>query len=304
MPPEAHPPLESLPLGVRATVPGAGSMFYRYLPGPVATPDPPTVVLLHGWTSTADVTWHGVYGPLSRHYRVVAPDMRGHGLGPRGRRRARLADAAADVVGLMEALDLGPALLVGYSMGGVVAQIVARNRPELLSGLVVCASASSVCEPHTGWFASAALRVASLLSSAVPDGPLNVLISAVMRLAFGDSEFERWARSRTARHRWSEVLSLGADLVRFDSRPWVADLAVSSSVVVTAADRLVAPHRQHLLATSLDAPAVCVDGDHSICLARSTVFADALVRACRSVLRHRDGLPAPASEAAHLSATA
>lgn len=270
--------LQGLPGRVRR----AGATSYRFVPGPAGAP---TVVLLHGWTSTADVTWHGVYGPLSRHFSIIAPDLRGHGVGPRGGSRSRLTDVATDVVGLLQALDPGPVVLVGYSMGGAAAQIVARQRQDLLLGMVVCASASPLCSSRSARLGSALLRVASRLGAAVPDPPLRLLASAVMRILFGDTDFERWVRARTSCHSWSEVLSLGADVVSFDSRGWIGELDVPSAVVVTTADRFVSPRRQHLLATSLDAPAVCVDGDHSICLARPVEFAEALRRACHSVVQ-------------------
>ena|SRR5579875_3899197 len=270
-----------LPPGYHAELGDAGSVFYRYAQGPTGAP---TVVLLHGWTSTADVTWHGVFNLLSRHYSVIAPDLRGHGHGPSGSKGSRLPHVASDVAGLIDALGIGPVILVGYSMGGAAAQIVARERPDLLLGMVICASASPVCSSRAGRLGSALLRAGSMLARPIPDLPLSLFASAVMRVLFGNSEFERWVRSRTARNIWSEVLSLGADMVSFDSRDWIGALRVPSAVVVTTADRFVSPHRQHLLATSLDAPALCVDGDHSICLAHPVVFGEALLQACDSVI--------------------
>lgn len=261
--------------------------YYRLAPGPDGAP---TVVLLHGWTSTADVTWHGIYEPLTRHFSVVAPDLRGHGCGPRGAGRHPLTDmpalddVASDVIALIDALGAGRVILVGYSMGGAAAQIVARRRPDLLSGMVLCASASPVCDSRTTRFGSALLRLGARLAAVVPATAMRLLAAAVMRLMFGDSEFERWVRARTSRNRWSAVLSLGADLLSFDSRRWIGRLDIPSAVVVTTADRFVSPRRQHLMATSLHAPALCVDGDHSVCLARPVEFAEALIQACRSVL--------------------
>ena len=40
-------------------------------------------MLLHGWSATADLNWHPSFGPLSRHFRVLAIDQRGHGRGLR-----------------------------------------------------------------------------------------------------------------------------------------------------------------------------------------------------------------------------
>ncbi|MFM7427598.1 MAG: alpha/beta fold hydrolase, partial [Elainella sp.] len=43
----------------------------------------PTVILLHGWTATADLNWFTCFEPLGEHFRVLAPDHRGHGRGLR-----------------------------------------------------------------------------------------------------------------------------------------------------------------------------------------------------------------------------
>ena len=88
-------------------------------------------MLLHGWIASGGLNWFNAFGPLSQRYSVIAPDMRGHGRGIRVRRRFRLADCADDVAALLEHLDTGPAIVVGYSMGGPVAQLLWRRHPEL-----------------------------------------------------------------------------------------------------------------------------------------------------------------------------
>lgn len=254
--------------------------LYRSFPGP---PGAATVVLLHGWTSTADVTWHGVYAPLSRHFPVIAPDLRGHGGGPRGGAGAGLADVASDVIDLMQSLNCGPAILVGYSLGGVVAQIVARARPDLLHGVVLCASACRVCDPRTGRVGSAVLKAGAALTRLVPEWPVRRLAAGVMRAMFGNSQHERWTRARTSVHRWSDVLSIGADLMSFDSGDWIEELTVPAAVVITSSDRFVSPADQRSLSESIAAVELSVDGDHSACLAQPAAFAAALIQACQSV---------------------
>ena len=265
--------------------------FYRFTPGP---PGAPTVVLLHGWTSTAEVTWHGVFDRLSEHYQVLAPDLRGHGRGPYGTGDAALDDVASDVIGFIESRRAGPAILVGYSLGGVIAQIVARARPDLLRGVVLCASASRVCDARTGRLGSVVLGASSRVVAAVPDRVVRLMASGVMRFLFGNSDFERWSRARTSSHSWSEVLSIGADLFAFDSRPWIEELTVPAAVVITTSDRFVSPEDQRLLARAIGAPEVSVDGDHSICLAQPDLFADALLEACDRVRSSESDLSATA----------
>jgi pimeloyl-ACP methyl ester carboxylesterase len=92
------------------------------------------VVLLHGitdsWRSFEPVMAH-----LPASLRVLAVTQRGHGDSDRpGSYRTR--DFAADAAAFIEALQLGPALVVGHSMGSVNAMRLAIDRPELVRGLV------------------------------------------------------------------------------------------------------------------------------------------------------------------------
>src|SRR5687768_13405756 len=101
------------PRGRYVDVPGHGTMYVREAKGPRRAP---TVALLHGLGATAALNWDPVIPALARQYRVIAPDLRGHGRGLRCGGRFRLDDCADDVAALIDATAAGPALVVGYSM--------------------------------------------------------------------------------------------------------------------------------------------------------------------------------------------
>ena len=82
-----------------------------------AAPDAPAIVLLHGWTATADLNWFRCYGALGERYRVIAFDHRGHGTGLRSKKPFRLEDCADDAVAIAAALGVERFIPVGYSMG-------------------------------------------------------------------------------------------------------------------------------------------------------------------------------------------
>ena len=103
-----------------------------------------TLVLIHGVAGTAELNWGMVFAPLARHFRVVAADLRGHGDGIRLRSRFRLEDCADDIAALAGVLDIDRFAAVGYSMGGMVAQLLYQRHAALLSGLVLCSTASNV----------------------------------------------------------------------------------------------------------------------------------------------------------------
>ena len=110
-------------------------------PGPIGAP---TLVLLHGVTLDAESNWGAAVPTLAQSFRVLAPDLRGHGAGPPARVPYRLEDCADDVAALVTTLGTGPVIVVGYSMGGMIAQTFWRQYPELTAGLVLCATARNV----------------------------------------------------------------------------------------------------------------------------------------------------------------
>ena len=69
-----------LPEGSIALLPGRGEVFYRHHRG---DPSLPTLLLLHGWTASADLQWFTAYEQLAERYSFVAVDHRGHGRGLR-----------------------------------------------------------------------------------------------------------------------------------------------------------------------------------------------------------------------------
>ncbi|HYD08770.1 MAG TPA: alpha/beta hydrolase, partial [Acidimicrobiales bacterium] len=135
-------PPTSLPSGGHVTLPRRGRTWVRDTGG-----DGPVVLLLHGWTANADLNWFSCFGPLARAgSRVVALDHRGHGRGIRTLRRFRMRDCADDAAALLDVLDVPSAIVVGYSMGGAVAQLLWRRHPSKVDGLVLCATAPVFAE--------------------------------------------------------------------------------------------------------------------------------------------------------------
>ena len=100
----------------------------------------PLVVLQHGFLSNArSWTDSGVVDALLGRYRVACVDSLGHGESdkPADPARYALAERAADLIAVIDALDVQRAHVVGYSMGGWIASGVALYCPTRLSSLVV-----------------------------------------------------------------------------------------------------------------------------------------------------------------------
>lgn len=99
------------------------------------------VVLVHGFASTVEHNWGrtGWIAVLSEKYRVITPDVRGHGLSdkPHAPEAYGYASMAADVTRLMDHLGIGCALLIGYSMGASIAIELMLSRAERFRAIVL-----------------------------------------------------------------------------------------------------------------------------------------------------------------------
>ncbi|MET9777593.1 alpha/beta hydrolase [Streptomyces sp. NPDC006367] len=120
------------------------------------------LVLLHGGFCTND-TWGPLRPALAAEYRLLLPERRAHGHTPDVEGPLTYRDMADDTVAFLETVVKGPAHLVGWSDGGVVALLVAAARPDLvrkavLIGTTFRPAAESFAEP-------------GVLDAMTPDGP-------------------------------------------------------------------------------------------------------------------------------------
>ncbi|MFE0251380.1 alpha/beta fold hydrolase [Streptomyces sp. NPDC059010] len=97
--------------------------------------DADPLLLLHGGFCTNE-TWQAQRGDLAARYRVLLPERRGHGRTPDVAGPLSYQDMADDTVAFIETVVGGPAHLVGWSDGGIVALLVALARPDLVRKVV------------------------------------------------------------------------------------------------------------------------------------------------------------------------
>jgi 3-oxoadipate enol-lactonase len=97
------------------------------------------VLLLHP-IGLKGAFWRGVAAELEGECRLIYPDFRGHGESDASLSPFSLIDLADDMIEFLRALP-GPSLVVGCSMGGMVAQGMAVRAPDLVSGLVIANTA-------------------------------------------------------------------------------------------------------------------------------------------------------------------
>jgi pimeloyl-ACP methyl ester carboxylesterase len=288
-----------LPKGRIVNVPGRGEMFLREAPGPAGSP---TVVLLHGWTLSADLNWFsGGYRVASRHGPMIAPDLRGHGRGLRTAEPFTLEAAADDVASLIMHLELGPAVLVGYSLGGSVALLTRHRHPEAVAGLVLVSTGLQ-------WRASPRERVLWKVLGGVEYvlrfGAPKGITDRYLRLATVEAPalkpLRGWLKAEARRGDAADIAAAARALSTFDARSFAGSLDVPAAVVVTKKDRLIRAVRQRELAQALPrAQSVDLEGAHNAWLVRPDRFAAAVDRAlsmvatsgslrCAEIRRRRD----------------
>jgi 3-oxoadipate enol-lactonase len=254
------PPARVVPL------PGRGEVVCRVHEGPVDAPsERPWVLLLHGWTASADLQWFTAYEELATSHRFVALDHRGHGRGIRDVEPFTLEDAADDAAAVVRALDLGPVIVVGYSMGGPISLLLTRRHPALVAAVVLAATSmefSSHRHQRIGWLGLPLLE--TFFRSRVGARMGRTMMRRLVRAGSGLDRWVPWLVAETRRNDPRALREAGRAISRFDARAWVEGLAVPAVSVVTTEDRLVPPARQRALATALDADVVECRGDHLV----------------------------------------
>jgi 3-oxoadipate enol-lactonase len=271
----------NLPPGAAMELPDRGTTFVRTLDGPVGAP---TVVLLHGWTATADINWFTCYWPLAEHYRVVALDHRGHGRGLRSRKKFRLEDCADDTVAVCDVLGIDKFIPVGYSMGGPIAQLIWKRHRQRTAGLVMCATSAYFSTSREERLSFLGISGLAAVARLTPQQTRQWLTEQFYLQRKAD-QWEPWAVEEASTHDWRAVLEAGRAIGHFSSRAWISDIDVPTSTLITMRDRVVPVRRQVRLFEAIpDAEAFRVDGDHDAVVANAKQFVPTLLRACRSVV--------------------
>jgi len=239
----------ALPPGRTVARPDGGRIFVRAdLDGPADGRTP--VLLIHGWTVTADTTFAPTYSTLAERYRVIAPDLRGHGQSSPARRGVRLEDLADDCSAVLDALGVERAIVVGYSLGGAVAQALWQRHREKVAGLVLCSTARHFQSGPVGdlWYRGQAWIAPAV--KAFP-GPARARLVRAVNGKVADGPYAAWYRRELLRGDPPSLLRIGAALGRFRSNPWIGDVDVPTAAVITTRDRTVPTRRQRGLAAAI-----------------------------------------------------
>jgi pimeloyl-ACP methyl ester carboxylesterase len=164
------------------------SLYHRDLGG---SGDPP-IVLLHGMLGSSR-NWQTAGRALAATRRVFALDLRNHGLSPHADTMS-YPSMAADVLAWLDAQGLGPAELVGHSLGGKVAMLLACRHPARVAQLVVvdiAPKAYSWPERRQEFAAMNELDLATLKSRADAESRLEARVPGWAERKFLTTNLER-----------------------------------------------------------------------------------------------------------------
>ena len=141
------------------------------------------VILLHGFPLSGAI-WHGQQQRLSDRYRVITPDLRGHGRSPAPAGVYEMDLLARDVLALLDTLLIKKAVIMGHSMGGYVALAGWKLAPErfVAMGLIASQAGADTEEGRQGRY-QLANKAAAEGSSAVAAAMIPKLFAPELGVA-------------------------------------------------------------------------------------------------------------------------
>lgn len=251
-----------LPPAEIVRIDGRGEFFARHHRHP--DPDAPTLVLVHGWTASADLQFFTAYRALADHYSFLAIDHRGHGRGLRTATEFTLDEVADDAVVVAHALGIRRAIVVGYSMGGPITLTLARRHRDFVEAAVLGGTAlewRATWRERIGWkllLPTLGMVLRSRRLSRRSARFLEKFLPAHHPL----HPYVPWLTGEVRRGDVDAIVQAGRAIGGYDARAWAPDLGVRTAVLLTTEDRLVKPKKQRALAAAMDAPIREVHADH------------------------------------------
>ncbi len=214
------------------TVTVNGVDLYYELIGPKGLP---TVVFSNSLGSTIEM-WDGVVAALDGQFRLLRYDTQGHGRSGSRDQPTTIDDLANDLAGLLEALDIANAHIVGLSLGGMVAQAFALLHPARTAGLILMATAAHLPPPEF-W-----MQRAATVLEAGPEAVVDTIVPRWFTPGFQERDPAAVTRIRdffieSERHGYGRCCEAIADM---DLRERIRAIDAPTLVVV-GADDPVAP---------------------------------------------------------------
>lgn len=209
------------------------------------------ILLVHGLAGASLTEWYQVAPKLAVDRRVIMIDHRGHGLSAPGDVRFEVEDDADDLAGTLDAIGVGQVDVVGYSMGGIIAQSFAQRHPGRVRKLVLMATFSSHSAGYR-WFRRVGAWLARGWERLTGIGTPEIRSGYLIARHAVDPRYARFMWRETQRRSVESGAQATFALLRFDSRDWIGRLGLETMVMVPTSDFLVPPQWQYELAASIE----------------------------------------------------
>jgi 3-oxoadipate enol-lactonase len=207
------------------------------------------LLLLHGLMASGEM-FDPLVERLRDSFRMLIPDLRGHGASGDLAGPYDSARMAHDVLRVIDEAGFGHGLVLGYSHGGTVAQELARARPSAVEGLfLTCTYACNIMTLRERIEGLVLLGVHTLVS---PRTLAKVIVREGPALSGMTDKQVRWLREIIGRNGRRQMRGAVRDgLLRFDSRPWLNTIAVPTLVIGGSGDRAVPRHHFEMLMSTI-----------------------------------------------------
>jgi len=251
-------------------------LYYQdYRPEKVQGSKARSVLLLHGLGANGDSWLLQVPALTANGFRVLAPDLRGFGRSSYPG-RISVPDMAADMAGLLQALQTGPAHVVGISMGGTVALQLALDYPDLVDRLVLVSTFARL-QPYrlAGWFYFA-LRLILVHTLGLPSQARAItwrVFPKPEQEALRQALYEQILQANPEAYKGA-ILALA----RFNVQPRLAQVRVPTLIVTGDEDTTIYPSNQRaLLAIPGSRQVVIPGGGHGVIADHAAEFNQVLL---------------------------
>ncbi len=208
------------------------------------------VVLLHGFPLSRQM-WRAQIDALSSGYRVVAPDLRGHGASPLGQGVATMEAMADDVLELVDSLGVSRFVLGGLSMGGYVAFAFVRRHSERLRGLMLMDTRAAADTPEA---ALNRARTAEAVLAADVTPVVDTMMPRLFDPRSAERSPERLAEIKAVMQNTAAAAvaaALRGMACRPDSRPLLGAITVPTLVLVGETDVITPAAEAELMAQAI-----------------------------------------------------
>ena len=241
------------------------------------------VILLHAFPLNADM-WRSQLAAVPAGWRLICPDLRGFGMPPEladGSREepepaaVSIDEMAADIVELMDCLEIDDAVIGGLSMGGYVTFAMYRQAPARFTGMVLADTRPQADTPQAR---EGRVKLREVLAAKGPRGVADEMLPKLLSPAAGSDVVARTRMLIEGGDAAAIDAAIGVLMGRPDSTPSLAAISCAALIVVGEHDQITPPADARAMQQAIARSTLCVipGAGHLSSLEQPAAFSRAL----------------------------